>query len=110
MRSNSPWKAFCFRPLRLCTLHTHRLYISANMRCTAYLGGWAKNPRKTGRLATMREPILTMLREHPEGLNAEQIRALLNPEKPIGDTLQGLRKAGVVRFEGSGKARRYFVG
>src|SRR6266581_2054739 len=59
---------------------------------------------------SMRQRILSLLYEHQEGLNAEQLRAHLNPEKPIGDTLQGMRKAGVVRFEGSGKARRYFVG
>src|SRR5713226_9653503 len=44
MRSNSSWKAFYFRPLGLRTLHIHRLYISPNMRCTAYSGGYAKIP------------------------------------------------------------------
>jgi Arc/MetJ-type ribon-helix-helix transcriptional regulator len=58
----------------------------------------------------MRQRILTLLYEHQEGLSAEQLRAHLNPEKPIGDTLQGMRRQGVVRFEGSGKERRYFVG
>jgi hypothetical protein len=44
--------------------------------------------KRLGRPATMREPILNLLREHPEGLSAEQIRGLLNAQKPLGDTLQ----------------------
>src|SRR6266403_2268373 len=35
--------------------------------------------RRTGRPSTMREPILNLLREHPEGLSAEQIRGFLSP-------------------------------
>jgi hypothetical protein len=58
---------------------------------------------------SMRPRILTLLSEHPEGLSAEQIRGHLNPEKPIRDTLQGMRKSSVVRIEGSGKKMRYFV-
>jgi len=58
----------------------------------------------------MRQRILTLLGEHPEGLSTEQIRAYLTPDKPIGDTLQGMRTSGVVRTEGSRKDMRYFVG
>jgi len=65
--------------------------------------------KRPGRPGTMREPILKLLREHPEGLSAEQIRGLLNPEKPIGDTLQGLRRGNLVRTEGSGREMRYFL-
>ena len=65
--------------------------------------------RRTGRPSTMREPILNLLREHPEGLSAEQIRGFLSPEKPIGDTLQGLRRGNLVRTEGSGREMRYFL-
>ena len=57
----------------------------------------------------MRQRILTLLREHPEGLSAEQIRASLQPEKPLGDTLQGMQKAGVVTTHGKGRRKRYFV-
>jgi hypothetical protein len=57
----------------------------------------------------MRQRILTLLREHPEGLSAEQIRAYLQPEKPLGDTLQGMQKAGVVTTHGKGRRKRYFV-
>jgi len=65
--------------------------------------------RRSGRPSTKREPILNLLREHSEGLSAEQIRGLLNPEKPIGDTLQGLRRGNLVRTEGSGREMRYFL-
>jgi hypothetical protein len=57
----------------------------------------------------MRTRILTVLYEHPEGLNAEQIRAYLKADKPIGDVLQGMRTSGVVRTDGRGKATQYFV-
>jgi hypothetical protein len=65
--------------------------------------------RRGGRPGTMREPILKLLREHPEGLSAEQIRGLLNAQKPIGDTLQGLRRGNLVRTEGTGREMRYFL-
>ena len=57
----------------------------------------------------MREPILNLLREHPEGLTSEQIRGYLNAQKPIGDTLQGMRRSHLVRTEGSGRDMRYFL-
>ena len=44
-----------------------------------------------------------------EGLTAEQLRALLNAQKPIGDTLQGLRRGNLVRTEGNGRAMLYFL-
>ena len=65
--------------------------------------------KRSGRPGTMREPILNLLREHPEGLTAEQIRGLLNAQKPIGDTLQGMRRGNLVRTEGSGREMRYFL-
>jgi len=65
--------------------------------------------KRTGRPGTMRESILKLLREHPEGLSAEQIRGLLNAQKPIGDTLQGLRRSNLVRTEGNGREMRYFL-
>jgi len=39
------------------------------------------------------------------------IRTYLNlePGKHIGDTLQGMRRAGIVTTEGKGEAMRYFV-
>jgi hypothetical protein len=57
----------------------------------------------------MRQRILTLLQDHPEGLSAEEIRVYLKAEKPLGDTLQGMRRQQVVTTKGSGKAVRYFV-
>lgn len=67
--------------------------------------------RKRGRQpGEMRARILTVLHEHPEGgLTAEQLRASLKAEKPIGDILQGMRTSGVVKTHGRGKATQYFV-
>jgi hypothetical protein len=39
----------------------------------------------------------------------EQICAHLNVTQPIGDTLQGMRRAGVVKVEGEGNRRHYFA-
>src|SRR5437879_1838069 len=65
--------------------------------------------KRPSRPSSKREPILKLLREHPEGLSTEQIRAYLSPEKPIGDTLQGLRRGNLVRTEGSGREMLYFL-
>jgi len=70
----------------------------------------APEPRKGGRpRGEMRQRILTLLGEHPEGLSAEQIRAYIQPGKPLGDTLQGMRKHQKVTTRGTGKDLRYFV-
>jgi len=63
-------------------------------------------PRTRG---AMRQRILTLLGAHPEGLSAEEIRVFLRAEKPLGDTLQGMRKQQKVRTQGTGRAVRYFV-
>ncbi len=65
--------------------------------------------RSLGRPSIMREPIIALLRSHPEGLRVEQIRGLLSPEKPLGDTLQGMRRSHAVRTEGNGREMRYFL-
>ena len=61
--------------------------------------------RKRG---AMRQRILTLLGEHPEGLSAEQIRVYLQAEKPLGDVLQGMRRQRVIHTRGRGKATRYY--
>jgi len=61
--------------------------------------------RPKGRI---RQRIETLLREHPEGLSAEQIRAHINPERPIGDILSGMRRTQAVRTQRRGKEIRYF--
>ena len=69
----------------------------------------SRQPAPQGRRGGMRQPILELLAKHPEGLTAEQIRAFLQPERPLADTLQGMRRQGKVRTSGQGKALRYVV-
>jgi hypothetical protein len=66
--------------------------------------------RKKGRQRSPEgQRVLDVLTQHPEGLSAEQIRGYLTPSKPLGDTLQGMKKTGAVRTEGTGKQVRYYV-
>jgi hypothetical protein len=66
--------------------------------------------KRTGRQRSpMGQRILDLLREHPEGLTAEQIRAALQPANPIGDILQGMLKTGVAQPMGEGRRRRYVL-
>jgi hypothetical protein len=53
--------------------------------------------------------ILTLLGAHPEGLSAEQIRAALSPERPIGDILSGMRRTNAVQALGEGRKLRYVL-
>jgi hypothetical protein len=65
--------------------------------------------RKAGRpYSPERQQIMTLLAEHPEGLTAEQLRGHLQPGRPIGDILGGMRRTGAVRTEGQGRDTRYF--
>jgi hypothetical protein len=70
----------------------------------------APAPRRGGRpLGAMGQRIVALLGAHPEGLSAEEIRAYLKPERPLGDALQSLRMRARVRTEGRGRDMRYFV-
>ena len=53
--------------------------------------------------------ILQVLEQHPEGLSAEQIRAYVSPERPIGDILSGMRRTGAVQTVGQGHNIRYVL-
>jgi hypothetical protein len=64
-------------------------------------------PRRGRPSGPVRQRILTLLRAHPEGLRAEEIRVYLKADKPIGDMLQGMRKAGVVTTRGQRPDVRY---
>ena len=65
--------------------------------------------RKGGRpRSELGQRILALLEAHPEGLTAEQLRAYLTPDKPIGDTLAGMRRKGTIQTQGLGKSMRYF--
>ena len=57
----------------------------------------------------LHQRILTLLADHPEGLSAHALRVSLNADTRLGETLQGMRQAGVVTTRGRGKAMRYVV-
>lgn len=65
--------------------------------------------RGRGRPGILRQPILDMLHQHPEGLSALELKVHLKTDKHIGDTLAGMRRSGVVKVEGEGNGRRYFA-
>lgn len=70
----------------------------------------ARPQRRGGRPPSPeRQQILTLLAAHPEGLSAEELRVYVKPAKPLGDTLQGMRKTGVLRVRHDGKTLRYVL-
>lgn len=83
--------------------------LSHGRNITAIQGNVTSPQRRRGRPGTMRQRILDLLRQHIEGLTAEQIRAHLNITQPIGDVLQGMRRQYVVRTERTGHTLRYFA-
>ncbi len=59
--------------------------------------------RRPGRPSSpMRQQILAALQAHPGGLRAEELRVHIQARRPIGDTLQGMLKAGVIVAQGRG--------
>lgn len=62
-----------------------------------------------GGRGAMRRRIIDLLREHPEGLTAEELRVYLKSQKPLGDTLQGMVRQHLLEKEGRGNAVRYTV-
>ncbi len=75
---------------------------------TGHLPEKAPAQRRAGRpRGKMSQRILTLLAEHQEGLNAEEIRTYLKVSTPIGDTLQGMKRTGAVSVQGKGKGMRY---
>jgi len=66
-----------------------------------------KDPQPQGKRGAMRQRILQLLGEHPEGLSADEIRVYLKPQKPLGDTLQGMVRQQLLTKQGSGQAVRY---
>jgi hypothetical protein len=66
--------------------------------------------RKGGRQRSeLGQRVLALLQAHPEGLSAKAIAVYLDVKQPLGDMLQGMKRTGAVRAEGSGKALRYFA-
>jgi hypothetical protein len=86
--------------------------IRDNLRQTETVpAGREENNRQTKKGGRKRselgERILALLGSHPEGLNAQELRVYLKAEKPIGDILQGMVKAGKLTGVGSGREKRY---
>jgi hypothetical protein len=70
----------------------------------------AQAPRRGGRPGVLRQPILDLLRKHPEGLTAVAIKVHLGTQKNIGDTLAGMVRNGLLEKQGRGKDVRYLAG
>ena len=68
-----------------------------------------KVARRPGRPSTIRQPIIDLLRTHPEGLSAVQMKVHLGVDKNIGDTLSGMVRDHLLEKQGNGKAVRYVV-
>ena len=68
-----------------------------------------KAPRRPGRPPVLRQPIVDLLRQHPEGLTAVQMKVHLRTDKHIGDTLAGMVRDHVIEKQGSGKTVRYLA-
>jgi hypothetical protein len=66
-------------------------------------------PKRPGRQSTVRQPIIDLLRQHPEGLTAVQIKVHLGIDKNIGDTLAGMVRQHHLDKKGSGQAVRYLA-
>jgi hypothetical protein len=65
-------------------------------------------PRRGGRPPSPeRQQILTLLQAHPEGLSATEVKVYLQAQKSLSDTLQGMRKSGVLSTRDDGKTLRY---
>ncbi len=69
----------------------------------------APGPRKGGRTSTLRQPIVDLLRTHPEGLTAVQIKVYLGVDRNLGDVLQGMARDHVLEKQGTGAQVRYRV-
>jgi AcrR family transcriptional regulator len=52
---------------------------------------------------TMRRRILTLLREHPEGLTTGEMRTLLGVDRSLADTCLGMLRYGLVQRVGRGR-------
>jgi hypothetical protein len=65
--------------------------------------------QQPARRGAMRARILALLREHPEGLTADELRFYLKPRKPLGDTLQGMVRQHLLTRESNRKGGRYLA-
>ena len=78
---------------------------------TAPTGADTPAPRRRGGRPSgpLRQQILAVLQAHPDGLSAEAIRVYVRAQRPIGDTLAGMIRGGVITAQGRRAERRYVV-
>ncbi len=62
-------------------------------------------PARPRPLSQMRQRIVDLLRQHPEGMSPAQVRQALGTEKDLGDTMGGMARDGILTKE----AGRYRV-
>ena len=62
-------------------------------------------PARPRPLSQMRQRIVDLLRQHPEGMSPAQVRQALRTEKDLGDTMGGMARDGILTKE----AGRYRV-
>jgi hypothetical protein len=61
-------------------------------------------PTRTRPLSAMRQQIVDLLRQHPEGMSPAQVRQALRTEKDLGDTMGGMARDGLLT-KGAGRYR-----
>jgi hypothetical protein len=64
-------------------------------------------PKRGGRPPVWRGKIIDLLHAHPGGLSATAIKGRLDIPTPIGDTIGGMVRAGLLVKVGTGRAVRY---
>jgi excisionase family DNA binding protein len=58
---------------------------------------------RTRPLSAMRQQIVDLLRQHPEGMSPAQVRQALRTEKDLGDTMGGMARDGILKRVEMGK-------
>jgi len=67
------------------------------------------NSQPRGRRSNRRQPIITLLHEHPEGLSATELKVYLHAKKSLSDTIQGMVRAGILKGRKSGRETKYII-
>jgi excisionase family DNA binding protein len=60
---------------------------------------------QTRPLSVMRQQIVDLLRQHPEGMSPAQVRQALRTEKDLGDTMGGMARDGILTRVEAGRYR-----
>ena len=62
-------------------------------------------PARPRPLSHMRQQIVDLLRQHPEGMSPAQVRQALRIEKDLGDTMGGMARDGILTRVEAGQYR-----